>query len=54
MNAAIQKVRRLERQLQTRISVKSSAQGKGSITIAFSDPEQLADLVNRIAGEDVF
>lgn len=42
---------RLRRHLSTNVSIARSARGTGSIRIDFSSDEQLAELLDRIAGE---
>ncbi len=45
---------RLQRSLSTRVTVKATAAGKGTINVHFDSVEQLEDLVARIAGEELF
>ncbi len=45
---------RLRRALATNVSIKRSDRGTGSIRIDFSSDEQLAELLDRIAGESLY
>lgn len=45
---------RLRRTLSTNVSIRRSERGDGSIRIDFSSEEQLAELLNRIAGEQLY
>jgi ParB family chromosome partitioning protein len=52
--AAEQAGERLQRSLSAKVTVKSTASGKGTINVHFDSIEQLEDLVARIAGEPLF
>lgn len=45
---------RLRRSLATNVSISRSERGSGSIRIDFSSDEQLAELLDRIAGESLY
>lgn len=45
---------RLRRRLATNVSINRTERGSGSIRIDFSSDEQLAELLDRIAGESLF
>jgi ParB family chromosome partitioning protein len=45
---------RLRRALATSVAIRRSGSGSGSIRIDFGSDEQLAEIVNRIAGEPAF
>jgi ParB family chromosome partitioning protein len=45
---------RLRRALATNVSISRSAKGSGSIRIDYSTAEQLAELLDRIAGESLY
>lgn len=45
---------RLRRALSTNVAISRSAKGSGAIRIDFSSPDQLAELLDRIAGESLY
>ncbi|MEZ4505534.1 MAG: hypothetical protein R2848_06620 [Thermomicrobiales bacterium] len=45
---------RLRRTLATNVSINRTERGSGSIRIDFSSDEQLAELLDRIAGDSLF
>ena len=45
---------RLRRALSTNVAITKSAKGSGSIRIDYSTADQLAELLDRIAGEALY